>query len=169
MWHRRDTPLCPQCEVENGTLIHTLWRWPKLTRYWAEVVAAVNRIWNLSLKIDPKLCLLGWLDEELYTSHFAITGVLFIARKLIAQKWLSNIPPLHKEWVAANNEVLLREELTYTHRGSPIKFERIWDTWLDIPGLAPLQLVQNRILGGSTSFCFAVIVNTEQGLLWLAI
>lgn len=151
-WNRRDEPFCPRCKIDNGTLIHMLWKCPKLQRYWSEIISSINKIWNLTFVVDPKLCLLGWLDEELYTPHTyrAITRMLFIARKLIAKKWLSVTPPTHAEWVNTINETLLREKLTYQQRGSPAKFERIWDPWLEVPGLAPFQLVQNKILGGRT-------------------
>lgn len=29
-WGRRDSPICPKCNIEEGTLIHLLWRCPKL-------------------------------------------------------------------------------------------------------------------------------------------
>lgn len=149
-WHRRDSPLCPQCEVNNGTLIHMLWKCPKLMRYWLVVIGSINRIWNLTLAVGAKLCLLGWLDEELYTPHTAILRVLFIAGKLIARKCLSALPPTYVEWVTGIYETLLREQLTYKHKGNLTKLENIWDAWLEDLGLAPLQLVQNRILGGRT-------------------
>lgn len=146
----RESPLCPRCLVDTGTLVHMLWKCPKLHRYWAEVISTINSIWNLRLTTDPKLCLLGWLDEEQYTPHtyIAILRTLFLARKLIARKWLSITAPTHTEWITSVNDSLIREQLTYKHRGSPQKFESIWEPWLDTPGLAPLRLVQNRILGG---------------------
>lgn len=84
----------PGSKIDNGMLIHMLWKCPKLIGYWTEVI---NRIWNLTLKVDPKLCLLDWLDEELNTPHtyVAILWVLFIARKLIARKWLFASRPPH--------------------------------------------------------------------------
>lgn len=96
-WRRRDDPLCPRCLVDTGTLVHMLWKCPKLHRYWAEVISTINSIWNLRFTTDPKLCLLGWLDEEQYTPHtyIAILRTLFLARKLIARKWLSITAPTH--------------------------------------------------------------------------
>ena len=129
--------------------MHMLWRCPKLQCYWAAVVATINSIWNLQLPIDPKLCLLGWLDEGRYGSHTstAILRVLFLARKLIARKWLSVAAPTHIEWITSVNDSLVREQLAYKHRGSPGKFENIWDPWLGTQGLAPSRLVQSRIHG----------------------
>lgn len=63
-WHSRDDPICPRCLVDNGTLVHMLWKCPKFQRYWTTVMSTINRIWNLKLDSDLKLCLLGWLDEE---------------------------------------------------------------------------------------------------------
>ena len=81
----------------------------------------------------------------------AILRAFFLARKLIARKWLSTIAPTHTEYIASVNDSLMREQLTYKHRGSPRKFENIWDPWLDIPGLVQLRLVHDRILGGRST------------------
>lgn len=119
-------------------------------RYWKAVLNTINTIWNINLTRDPKLGLLGMLDEEQYTPHVhtAILRLLFLARKLIARKWLSPVPPTHAEWIREVNDTLVRENLTFQHRGAPQKCNSIWEPWLNTPGLAPLQLVQNRILGG---------------------
>lgn len=108
-WQRRDTKLCPRCEVDTGTFLHMLWKCPKFIRYWTEVISSNIRMWNLSLNLDPKLCLMGWLDEELYTPHtyISIFRVPFIARKLMARKWLSTLPRTHNKWFNLINEVLL--------------------------------------------------------------
>ena len=148
-WRRRDDPFCPRCLVDNGTLIHMLWRCPKLQRYWGAVVDTVNSIWNLQLPMDPKSCLLGCLDEERYMpdTYTAILRTLFLARKLIAKKWLSVTAPTYTEWIISVNDSLVREQLTYKHRGKMGKFENIWGPWLDTPGLATLRLTQDRNSG----------------------
>lgn len=33
-WGKYTSPLCQRCSVSNGSLIHMLWRCPKLHRYW---------------------------------------------------------------------------------------------------------------------------------------
>lgn len=74
-----------------------------------------NRIWNLTLKLDPKLCLLGWLDEQLYMPHtsIAILRVLFMTRKLIAQKWLSTTSPSYEEWITMGKHSFAQGETSF--------------------------------------------------------
>lgn len=38
------------------------------------------------------------------------------------------------------------EKYIYQHRGSTKNFEKIWDPWLAIPGLAPVDLIIDRLL-----------------------
>lgn len=68
--------------------LYMLWKCLKLQRYLSGVISSIDRIWKLTFKVDPKLCLLWWLDEELYApyTYTAILRVLFIARRLIARK-----------------------------------------------------------------------------------
>ena len=106
----------------------------------------INSIWHLQLPMDPKICLLGWLDGVGYSPDtlIAILRSLFLARKLIARKWLSAMAPTHTEWIVSVKESLVREQLTYKHRGNLGKFEKIWDPWLNTTGLAPLRPMQGR-------------------------
>lgn len=45
-WGRRDSPICPKCCGEEGTLIHLMWRCPKLFRYWREVTDTISRVYS---------------------------------------------------------------------------------------------------------------------------
>lgn len=44
VWGKNASPLCPRCLVSNGSLIHMLWRCPKLHRYWEKVFMTLNTI-----------------------------------------------------------------------------------------------------------------------------
>lgn len=59
------------------------------------------------------------------------TRSLYLARKVILQKWTSADLPTHKQWVKKLNYILKREKLTYKHRGTPQKFGKIWSWWID--------------------------------------
>lgn len=98
---------------------------------------------------DPKHCLLNVIDELGWeeSTRVAITRVMFMARKLIMTHWISEEPPAHKEWINAIGELLQKEKIIYQHRGCPQKFEKIWGLWLNVPGLAPVDLVVGRLLG----------------------
>lgn len=73
-WGRRDSPLCPKCQLHQGTRIHTLWKCPKLVGYWNEVVEIIN-VYLIQLLMDLVICLLGGLVEELYppSTYVALT------------------------------------------------------------------------------------------------
>ena len=76
---------CTRCKRDHGDLINLLWRCPKLHKYWAEVVSTVNSVFRVSIPVDPRVCLLGALEEyviEVYIRE-AVHRVLFQARKLI--------------------------------------------------------------------------------------
>lgn len=45
-------------------------------------------------------------------------------------------------------ETLRLEKYIYQHTGRPGKFDNLWGTWLDTPGLSPLELVMDRLLIG---------------------
>ena len=61
--------------------------------------------------------------------------------------WKDEAPSTLTEWIANIGTVLRMEKLIYQHRGNAYKFERIWARWLDMPGLTPVDLVADRLLG----------------------
>lgn len=147
-WGIRETPLCPKCEGAHGDLLHMIWRCPKLFRYWKEVLDMISQVYMFNIPREPVVCLLGALDEEALTpsAHTAVLRLLYIARKLIAQLWITPRVPTGKQWVEQVNKLLIREKLTYQHRKAPRKFYSLWQAWLDVPGLAPHQLIKDRLL-----------------------
>lgn len=48
----RSDPTCPRCG-NSGSLIHLLWRCPKLRRYWAEVVGMLNGLLDVNILVAP--------------------------------------------------------------------------------------------------------------------
>lgn len=119
-WGRRDTPICLKCQAHTGDLIHMLSRCPKLVRYWNRIVNKINKIYQVQLVVDPLMCLLGRLTEELYplSVYITLTRLLYLARKLIARLCLSAQVPTEVQWIQMVNNVLTRERNTYYHRKS---------------------------------------------------
>lgn len=77
----------------KGDLVH-MWRCPKLNGYWREVVGTINKVFGIILDLDPKIFLLGCMEEDnMWGRHIAIIRCLFLAWKLIARKWLVLNPP----------------------------------------------------------------------------
>ena len=147
---RAPDPLCGRCRVAQGDLIHLLWRCPKLHRYWTEVLATLNSVFQTNVPLEPLHCLLGVLEGviEEEVTRVAFTRALFQARKLILLHWKSREAPSLKTWVQHVGRTLLMEKYIYQHRGNAGKFLKLWDPWLAVPGLSPLELVQARLLGG---------------------
>lgn len=85
------------------------------------------------LTLCPKQCLLRVFPnpESDKFHHIFLQETPFIARMLIARKWLRATTPNIKEWVASVNTVLPYKKEIYAHRGFPTKYNKIWDTWLN--------------------------------------
>lgn len=147
---RVSDPICCRCRQHNADLIHLLWRCPKLHRYWHEVISTLNGVFQTTVPVDPMQCLLGVLDEVIpeEQTKVAVSRALFQARKLILMAWKSAVPPSVKMWITHMGKTLIMEKYIYQHRGCPHRFERIWSSWLDTPGLSPRELVMTRLLQG---------------------
>lgn len=108
----RDSPLCPKCHAHSGDLLHLLWRCPKLRRYWEQVVQCINKVFKICLSLDPRQCILNDLETVVPDKQhiIAVTRCLFIAQKLIAQRWMASSSPEMNLWVTEVNRVLRLEK-----------------------------------------------------------
>ena len=116
-------PACARCG-NTGTLIHILWWYPKLQRYWAEVIGTLNVLLDNNIPVEPLICLLGYCDISIYTSSIGntIRRALFVARRQISLKWTSPYPPTVSKWILDLNRIILSEKRTYSLRNSMSKF-----------------------------------------------
>ena len=140
--------ICPRCARDRGDLIHLMWRCPKLHLYWSGVLDTLTTVFSATISRDPKVCVLGVLDDIQLEDNprQAIGRALFQARKLILHHWKASEPPKISEWITQMGAMLRMEKYIYQHRGRRGKFDLLWAPWLDTPGLAPLELVLERIL-----------------------
>lgn len=140
-------PTCTRCSRDHGDLIHLLWRCPKLHLYWNEVINTINRVFQIVIPLDPKPCLLGIVDDLLTEDILrqAIRRALFQARLLILRHWRSTCPPTVQEWITQMGATIRMEKIIYQHRGATQKYEKLWAPWLDTPGLAPIDLIYDRL------------------------
>lgn len=118
------SPLCLRCAGSIGTFFHILWACPVIQGYWSHIVKFIHDKMGSPLTLCPKQCLLGLFpnpDSDKF-HHVFLQEVLFIARLLIARKWLRAIPPTIQEWVATINAVLPYKKEIYAHRGCPAKY-----------------------------------------------
>lgn len=127
---RRPDDKCPRCSG-TGDLIHLMWRCPKLTRYWTEILNIIEMRFGIRIEQAAKSCVLGLIRQniEYRPIDIAIIRCLYQARKLIAKAWLSALPPTPEEWVRTMNSVVRTEKTIYIRRGSYKKFSRIWELW----------------------------------------
>lgn len=121
---------------------------PKLQFYWTGIIHTINSTFQIAIPLDSKPCLLSILDGFIPDVHFreAVSRALFQARKLLLQHWISQSPPTIEMWLANMRIPLQYERLIYQSRGNTNWFSKIWGCWLASPGLAPLDLVLNRLL-----------------------
>lgn len=115
-----------------------------------KIILVINQAFQVSLQNYPLTCILGFLDEELFIPHAqtVLSRLLYLAHKFILLNWIAPLPPTLKEWHIQVNTTLLRERHILKSRGTPFKFNKLWDPWLQVMGLAPIALVSLQILQG---------------------
>lgn len=125
-------PQCPRCDNSSCTFFHLFWSCPVIQEYWSQIVKFIHDEMGSPLTLCPKQCLLGIFpdpDSDKFHKIF-LQESLFMARLLIARKWLQPLPPTLQEWISAVNTVLPYKKEIYAHRGCPAKYGKIWDAWL---------------------------------------
>lgn len=126
-------PTCPRCDDPSGSFYHLLWSCPAMQGYWSQIVKFIHNEMGSPLKLCPKQCLLGIFPDPGSDKYHIIflQESLFIARLLIARKWMRAHTPTIQEWITAVNSVLPYKKELYIHRGCPSKYGKIWDVWLE--------------------------------------
>lgn len=126
---------------------YMLWRCPKLPDIGTRLLTQNHRF---KLPRDPVSCLFGVLEEESFTphAHTMVLRLIYTARKLIARYWFAPRVPTRGQCIEQVNNMLIRKKLTYQQSNIFEEHFYMWQPWLDVPGLAPHQLVRDRILQG---------------------
>lgn len=99
----------PEVPITPGYLDPYAVKCPKLVRYWQEVVGIINSVYQVRLTLNPIICVLGGLKEEIYSPlmYPALTGLFYLARKFIAQYWLSPQAPTPRLWTQQVSDILV--------------------------------------------------------------
>lgn len=97
-------------------------------RYWSEILNIIETKFGIRLEFEAKICVLGLIRQNIGNGYgvTAVVRCLYQARKLIAQSWLSVVPPTPEEWVRTIDALVRTERTTYTRRGSYRKYIKIW-------------------------------------------
>lgn len=143
----RDDSCCPRCSRPNAHIMHMLWECPRIGQFWTEVLRLIETVFGVVLDPQPKLCILGLIDEIVSPQprYLGVSRMLFQARKLLAFHWIDPSPPTVTEYIKRMNHILRLEEGVYKKRNALHKFERIWGPWLESPGLPSGPLLHSRM------------------------
>lgn len=88
------------------------------------MVETINKILNLSLKLDPKLCILG-VGGNLGNGRDktkAVRRCLYQARKGITKRWQAEKPPSVNDWRRAVSETIGKERTVFVRAGNLKEF-----------------------------------------------
>ena len=129
---------CWRCGVSPGDFTHIFWTCPKIQQYWTEVLDLIGLVALITVPITMEVCLLGLIETLVPTvaGRTLIGLLLFYARKNIAMNWKKPTMPSLAQWKRLVNESLPLYKDTYESRGCPLKYGKIWRTWLAEPTTA---------------------------------
>ena len=100
-FNRQIPDLCNKCREDKGTLFHCLWSCPKISEFWEEVRALLQKILSTRLAMEPKLFLLGLypagLNIDCCQKIFINIGILQ-AKRVIALSWKKFGKPSIMQW-----------------------------------------------------------------------
>ncbi|XP_044157379.1 meiosis inhibitor protein 1 [Bufo gargarizans] len=96
----RSDDKCPKCMEDGADLLHMLWSCPVIGAYWDAVRNMINSKMSLQIQKDPKVCVLGYVSEIGGTESVkvAVGRLLYVARKLVAMRWIQGSPPTLEEF-----------------------------------------------------------------------
>lgn len=79
---------------------HLIWSCSVIQGFWKQIVDFLHDTMGPPLTLHPKPCLLGiFPDSELDTFMIIfLQETLFLARKVVARKWMTLAPPTLAEW-----------------------------------------------------------------------
>lgn len=134
-----------------------MWRCPKLVRYWSEILKIISLMFRVKLELEPKTCILGYIDGGLgyRSTAIAIARCLYQARKLIAQSWQSKTPQTPEECVRTINSLVWKEKTNYTRLGNYSKFVKIcqdMEPLVTRDGMPPVSAALEAICNNSLKY-----------------
>ncbi|OCT97417.1 hypothetical protein XELAEV_18009639mg [Xenopus laevis] len=121
-----------RCNVAEGTLLHRFWSCPVLQDYWARIQKRITTILGFEIPLDPKWYILGMDPPNQLTrpAKNILHKILFQARRLIAQVWKSQLPPLYTDWEKSVQNMCNVEQLIARRNNTSDKCMQIWQLWI---------------------------------------
>lgn len=112
-------PTCRLCRADPGSFYHLIWSCPVVQTFWAQVIRFLHDNMGSPVVLDPKLCILGLLpDVEVDKYHtIFISETIFLERKVIAQRWMQNVPPHDTDVEKSNKRYPTIEETDLCTQG----------------------------------------------------
>lgn len=91
---------CPWCSIPRPTLLHRLWDYTAITKYWDSILAYIGKITKTLIPKDCLLCLFGYapptssppMRGPLNISQWA-HRCLLVARRTLMAHWITTTPP----------------------------------------------------------------------------
>lgn len=88
---RSISPLCVKCHREQGNYFHLFWKRRYIQRFWSRVAKELSSIFQVRIKKDPGLFILGLPSKEVTLpslKYRLFDKLLLLARKCILIKWI---------------------------------------------------------------------------------
>ena len=130
-------PGCPKCTSANADFLHMIWSCPLIQRFWGKIENELAQILEREITLTPRLAILGiTFDLGGARGDRILVGVAtLLAKRDIAKRWMSPLPPTVKEWRTGMDWTAKMEERVYVARGCPKKHTRVWGKWWEFHGL----------------------------------
>ena len=126
--------IVPDVTWRLGIFYIMFWGCPKLSRWWDAIENSLKKVLDMELTLSPSIVLLGdYSDLQLnsvYSADF-LRLAMTAAKKIILSKWIAKDPPSYLHWVNELNCCMPLEKISYNIRGTPQKFQKIWQPWID--------------------------------------
>ncbi|KAJ1104348.1 hypothetical protein NDU88_001760 [Pleurodeles waltl] len=95
------TPRCPRCGHDDATFLHMTWECPEIHSTWRHIMQHVSDIIDVSLTLDPLLCLLGVTKQNKRSKYYMkfVDLALTLFKCMIAMAWKATRPPDVQAWL----------------------------------------------------------------------
>lgn len=129
--HPATSPNCFWRCGQLGTMYHTWWQCPLVTRFWIWIFNLINSVTGVNIRRSPKAPLFHKLPDEIPKQSIKlIKYILLAARITMARHWKQSIIPLDQVKNKLN-WIMINDKLTHILSNKVKKFIKIWDPWID--------------------------------------